>query len=549
MKLNLGMIMDYLETPYEHVVGCPGGAMNLIGICPFIAERPYAEDILYLAQWPQLRELHRLPENVICLGGGGNAVTLLDKHQVRGLIYSADSNQSAIMLEIQNSFFKYADHERALLDALLTNKSLQTVLNACAAFLDCHVSLYGSDMALLGYSDINLPPDSNTIWQETLAANHWVLPMNPGETAKERQIKSKPSPRSTFLSSGDASRDYISISFEYKSSRVATLIFSRTYGALSGHHLWLTDCIAEILHKTVIERFNTFVDVHDYFRASITTALRYSTVMESKFLHTNMARLGWRTNDDYQILLVKLPPEDKNISHFLYDYENVFAGSYSDCVAFWFDDFIFVLLHNDACSLLEKNIPLLKKQLKLNNGSCSIGMKFCDFNILKLQYNLAMLPHRVSSLSKCRIKYYRDVLGMHIINDLSSCFPLRAVCHHAAFRLQEYDIANKTNFLETLEAYLLSNRSLLTASSKLFIHRSTLAYRIKCIENITPMQLEDPFERLHILLSCMILRLINNNALSDVDYPGATPRIAPGSHPDTYTDQNEETAQRKGFSS
>lgn len=548
MKLNLGMIMDCLETPYERVVGCPGGAMNLIGICPFVAERPYSTDILYLAQWPQLRDLHRLPENVICLGGGSSAFSMLDKHQVNGLIYSADSSQSAIMLEVQNIFFIYADHERALLDALLTNKSLQTVLNACAAFLDCHVSLYGSDLTLLGYSDTNLPPDGDAVWEETLAANRWVLPIIPGEKVRELQTKLKACPRSAFLNISDDSRSYISISFDYKNSRVATLIISKANGALSGHHLWLVDCIAEILHKTVIERYNTFVDVHDYFRASITTALRYSTVMESKFLHTNMARLGWRTNDDYQILLVKLPPADRNVSHFLYDYENVFAGSYSDCVAFWYDDFIFVLLHNDACSTLEKNLPLLKKQLNLNNGSCSIGMKFCDFNILKLQYNLAMLPHRVSSLAKSRIKYYRDVLDMHIVNDLSSCFPLRAVCHHAAFRLQEYDIANKTNFLETLEAYLFYNRSLLTASSKLFIHRSTLAYRIKCIENIVQMQLEDPHERLHILLSCIALRLINNNALSNVDYPGATPRIAPGSHPDTYTDVNEEAVKRKGFS-
>ena len=549
MKLNLGVIMDCLETPYERAVGCPGGAMNLIGICPFIAERPYAKDILYLAQWPQLRDLLRLPENVICLGGGGSASAFFDKHQVNGLIYSSDSNQSGIMLEVQNIFFKYADHERALLEALLTNKPLQTVLNASAVFLDCHVSLYGSDFTLLGYSDVNLPPDSDVIWQETLAANRCVLPMNPSEKVKDLQSRSKACPRSAFLNSSDDSRNQISISFDYKNSRVATLIFSKTNGALSSHHLWLVDCIADILHKTVIERYNTFVDVHDYFRASLTTALRYSTVMESKFLHTNMARLGWRTNDDYQILLVKLPPTDRNISHFLYDYENIFAGSYCDCVAFWYDDFIFLLLHNEACSSLEKNIPLLKKQLNLNNGSCSIGMKFCDFNILKLQYNLAMLPHRVTSLSRSRIKYYRDVLDIHIINDLSSCFPLRAVCHHAACRLQEYDIANKTNFLETLEVYLFNNRSLLTASGKLFIHRSTLAYRIKCIENIIPMQLEDPHERLHILLSCMALRLINNNALSNVDYPGATPRIASGSHPDTYTDVNEDSTKRKGFSS
>lgn len=540
--------MDCLQTPYESVVGCSGGAMNLIGICPFIAERSYAKDILYLAQWPQLRDLLQIPENVICLGGGASAYALLDKHQVNGLIYSGDRNQSDIMLEVLNIFFKYADYERALLDALLMNQPLQTVLNACAAFLDCHVSLYGSDFTLLGYSNVNLPQDGDMFWQEVLATNRCVMPGSLGEKTKSLQIKSKITPRSVFLKSGDGKHNYISIAFDYKNSRVATLIFSETNGELPCHHLYLVDCVADIMHKTVIERYNTFIDVHDYFRASIAMALRYSTIMDSRFLHTNMARLGWRMNDDYQILLVRLPSTDRNISHYLYDYENVFVGSYSDCVAFWYDDFIFILLHNESCTTLEKNMPLLKKQLNLNNGTCSIGMKFCDFSLLKLQYNLVTLPHRITSLERNRIKYYRDVLEMHIINDLSSCFPLRAICHHAAVRLQEYDSANKTNYLETLEIYLFYNRSLLAASSKLYIHRSTLAYRIKCIESIIPMQLEDPHERLHILLSCIALRLINNNVLSAVDYPGASPRTASGSHPDTYPDLNEDAPKRKGFS-
>ena len=68
MKLNLGLIMDNLKTPYERVVGYTDGALGLVGICPFIAGHPYAKDILYIAQWPQLRDEPRLPENLICIG-------------------------------------------------------------------------------------------------------------------------------------------------------------------------------------------------------------------------------------------------------------------------------------------------------------------------------------------------------------------------------------------------------------------------------------------------------------------------------------------------
>jgi sugar diacid utilization regulator len=232
--------------------------------------------------------------------------------------------------------------------------------------------------------------------------------------------------------------------------------------------------------------------------------------------------LGWHANDDYQIVLVALPPENQKISHYLYNYENVFADSYSDCVALRYDEFIFILLHNGACSLLNQCLPALKKQLTMDDGACSIGNMFCDFTQLKLQYDLAKQPLRIAS-GQGRVRYYRDFMESHLINALSSCFPLRAICHHAAVRVHEYDLANGTDFLLTLETYLMNNKSLMIASDKLFIHLSTLTYRLKCIEKIAPMQFEDPRERLHILFSCTALRNLSKEESSAVA-PSSIPK-------------------------
>jgi hypothetical protein len=313
LKLNLGLIIDYLKTPYERVVGYPDGAMNLIGICPFAEEQQYAKDFLYLAQWPQLRDQPQMPENVICVGGGESAYSLLDKRQVNGLIYSGDCNPLDIMFEVQKIFFDYAEKERTLLNALLMNKPIEAILNACAAFMNCHASLYGSDFTLLGYSDVNLPPDSDVLWQETLAANRCLLPMIPQKRDGVFPRKMKTYPRSVFVNTIGSENTHISSSFNSKNAHVATLVFSKENGSLSIRHLWLADYIAEIIHKTVIDRYNTYLNSHDYLRTSIATALRHSTVTDSRVLKISMTRLGWRMNDDYQILLIKLPPANRNL--------------------------------------------------------------------------------------------------------------------------------------------------------------------------------------------------------------------------------------------
>ncbi|HHT16617.1 MAG TPA: PucR family transcriptional regulator [Papillibacter sp.] len=528
MKLNLGLIMENLKTPYERVAGYTDGALGLIGICPYVAGQQYAKDILYLAQWPQLRDEPRIPENVILIGGGDSALAFLEKHQINGLIFSGDCTLPGIMLEVQNIFFKYDEKEHALLNALLMNKPIQNILNACAAIMNCHASLYGSDYMLLGYSDVNLPPDSNALWQETLVANRCQIPMNTQKRDRDKafQSKSEAGPRSVFLNTVGSENTHISSAFYHDDLHVATLVFSSDSGALSARHLWLADYIVETIHKSIIERFSSYLNPHDYLRISLITALRYAVVSDSRALKINMSRIGWRMNDDYRILLIKLPSDSCNLSHSLHAYENVFADAYPNYVTFWYDDYIFVLLRNDACNELEKYLSVLKKQLTQSNGSCSVGMKFCDLNQLRLHYELAAMPHKIHIFAKQRIKFYRDILETHIVNIITSRFPLRAVCHTAAIRLQEHDIANGTNYLETLEIYLLNNRSLLAASNKLFLHRSTLAYRIKCIQNITQVQFEDPDERLHLLLSCLALRIMSRNSLTDVDYPGANPQDA-----------------------
>ena len=63
-----------------------------------------------------------------------------------------------------------------------------------------------------------------------------------------------------------------------------------------------------------------------------------------------------------------------------------------------------------------------------------------------------------------------------------------------------------TGFLQTLETYLLCNKSLNDAANLLFIHKSTIYYRMKCIEKIVQIDLDDPHERFSILLSCIALR-------------------------------------------
>jgi hypothetical protein len=506
MKLNMQLILDSLDVPVEHIVGNPGGRMVLRGVYPLLNDRPCdASEILYITTWDGIAAAHRYPKFLICLGGSDVALELFNKNGIEGLILEDSCDLLAVQRSVQELFTDFDLTERGLLNALIENKPIRDILNACALFMGCHVSLYSADFTLLGYSDVFLPDVDDSVWQQTLSARKCVVPMVPREKMHVTPGGQKDCPRSTFLDLEDVP-NLLNIGFDYGDSRFATMIFCQVRKPLTEHHQWLSDYIADIVYPVIMERYNTFLDTRNFFRTSVATALRYSTT-DSTFLQNNLSRLGWLTNDDYQIILIKLPSEKQHVSQYIYNYENVFAGSYSDCIALRYEDSIVILLHGKACPAFSEHVLALKNQLTADSGICSIGMRFCDFTQLKLQYDLATLPLRVM-IKPHTINYYREHMETHLVHELSSCFPVRATCHHVASRVEEYDKINGTDFLFTLETYLMNNKSLMLASDKLYIHRSTLTYRLKCIEKIAPMDLEDPCERLHILLSCIALRIL-----------------------------------------
>ena len=73
--------------------------------------------------------------------------------------------------------------------------------------------------------------------------------------------------------------------------------------------------------------------------------------------------------------------------------------------------------------------------------------------------------------------------------------------HPALARLKQYDEAHHTELYQTLEVYLNHERGLNQTAQVLGLHRNSLMYRLKRIEQLTGVNLEDAQVRLHLMLS------------------------------------------------
>ncbi|MDE7246170.1 MAG: helix-turn-helix domain-containing protein [Oscillospiraceae bacterium] len=71
--------------------------------------------------------------------------------------------------------------------------------------------------------------------------------------------------------------------------------------------------------------------------------------------------------------------------------------------------------------------------------------------------------------------------------------------------LLDYDRRKGTAYFSTLRTFLTHERNIPSASQTMIIHRTTLLYRLKKIQAITGIDLENPDQRLYLLLSFRLL--------------------------------------------
>ena len=70
-------------------------------------------------------------------------------------------------------------------------------------------------------------------------------------------------------------------------------------------------------------------------------------------------------------------------------------------------------------------------------------------------------------------------------------------------------VLNNLEYFDTLKTYLLHERDIPKTSEALIIHRTTLLYRLKKIQSQWNLNLEDPWQRLYLMLSLWILEQQN----------------------------------------
>lgn len=165
-------------------------------------------------------------------------------------------------------------------------------------------------------------------------------------------------------------------------------------------------------------------------------------------------------------------------------------------------------LRANPCELISYIIKQTKESPIGDRAACGVGQVYENPGELFRSYQEAKVAYEIGLLLKIEIPYFHDmglerILYKHDLQDLKEYY------NHILGPLQKYDETQDGDLMFTLESFAHHQFDLKQTSDTIFLHRNTLRYRIKKIEEILNIKLDDVNNRLNIVAALKIKQLHN----------------------------------------
>ena len=145
-------------------------------------------------------------------------------------------------------------------------------------------------------------------------------------------------------------------------------------------------------------------------------------------------------------------------------------------------------------------------------GSAAVGRVRSDPSELRRSYDEALYALEARRPNgRPVVSTFRDLGSIQLLLSLQDERGVELFCDSALGRLVEHDREHGSALVESLRAYIEANGRWADAASALAVHRHTLRYRIRKIEELTGRDLADAGDRLELWLALRAYELHGTN--------------------------------------
>lgn len=474
MKLNMSIYMDWLEK-YEPIADVRSDKFEIETVRLFSNDIVMNNDTLYVGTFKDLFK------------GDNNKVILVHRNDI--ILLNTDDIMD-VFNEMISAKDYYAKWEIDMLKLLKGNSVLQDLLDASEDMIKHPVLMLDVGQRTQAISKIYVPDNSNLTWKQMVdygTADTELLTQINAYFPKRVRKKGVYRLNMPMFEELEYHRNFFLDNDYIGCAVVLDLVPYMTKGQQS---------LFELFCNYVDEWYQLHIQDQEstQLKHLLTDALRTDEYDYSE-LHRLLILKNWQMSDKLKLVQLITPHES---FHFNPHMCRILESRFLNVIGTVTDKSVCLL-----CNVSQKSWSTLEQELKpWAKGSQYFGcispefsMKdnFRDFYLyteLTLQY-----CDRVAG------EFYDGQTHQleHILHQFKKT-ALVEIHHQALVDLKEYDETHHTELYHTLYVYLKHERSNLLTATELALHRNSLAYRIRQIEQIIKVDLDDYHKRLLLLL-------------------------------------------------
>lgn len=153
---------------------------------------------------------------------------------------------------------------------------------------------------------------------------------------------------------------------------------------------------------------------------------------------------------------------------------------------------------------------IVSKRIEGITVSIGLGNPYKDLKMMKQSLNEAELALETVKCKGLRneVVHYRDIGIYGLLFSVQNKDMLKQYYLDNLGPIADHDMINESNLFQTLETYLDENCNITVTAEKLFLHRNTLKYRIKKIEELLECDLHDFNDCANLKIAVYIKRIL-----------------------------------------
>lgn len=508
MLLCIGIIEDNLDRDvlYKNYINTNN---------PYVLERYeifrmgaiFSAGVLYLARSEILPQAFKLQDGaaLICIG-------MPPEVYIKSSLHLIVLHESTDLLDISNDvsriFFEYNTLEQKLQESVNKGRSIQYLVEIMSPYFNCNeLTVCNNDYRIIGKSNKTIhlceisgveQPDNDGI----LSPEHVTFFKNDIIFSKVRDLAEP----FIYESSLFICR-VICINVFHRGEYACRVVVAEDVNTFRGYEAGLLNFFTTFIQLI----YDLSIDGSDILprdnMSDIFIDLLNGGPVETWRLENSFSQRKWNSSSSF-ICATIMPSDRDYYNRTVQYYCQIFNRDILGCCFFEFESVIGCIINLEfyGGALEQFNA----KHLELfRDGYFRIGYsnKLTRIDDLHSYYLQAKLALKMGLKLHPSMWYHKfaDVALFYMESKLTEDLDGRFLCAPELLDLHSYDNKNQTEFLRTLQAYIDNQMNAIKTASVLFIHRSTMVYRLERIKELTGIDFKDPLKVLHLSLSFHLL--------------------------------------------